>query len=71
MVSRLAPLRLLVLLKLFWGMDFMAVQTEIEMHFIGLILAASLFTIGIVLFIWEFIKHGLPTDEALGAIDIS
>lgn len=60
-----------VVLERRMGMDFLAVQTEIEMHFIGLILAASLFTIGIILFIWEFIQHGLPTDEALGAIDIS
>lgn len=49
------------------GFDFLAVQHEIEMHFIGLLLAASLFTIGILLFIWNFIRHGLPTDEALGA----
>lgn len=49
------------------GFDFLAVQHEIEMHFIGLLLAASLFTIGILLFIWNFLRHGLPTDEALGA----
>lgn len=47
------------------GMDFLAVQKEIEMHFIGLILAASLFTIGIGLFMWEFFRHGLPTNEAI------
>jgi nitric oxide reductase subunit B len=51
------------------GLDFLAVQREIEMHFVGLILAASLFTIGILLFIWNFLRHGLPTDEALG-VDI-
>lgn len=60
-----------VVLERRMGMDFMAVQTEIEMHFIGLIFAASLFTIGIILFIWEFFRHGLPSDEALGAIDVS
>ncbi len=49
------------------GMDFLAVQHEIEMHFIGLLLGASLFTIGIALFMWNFIRHGLPSDEAIGA----
>lgn len=49
------------------GLDFLAVQREIEMHFIGLILAACLFTIGILLFIWNFLRHGLPSDEAIGA----
>jgi nitric oxide reductase subunit B len=49
------------------GMDFLAVQTEIEMHFIGMLLAASLFTIGIGCFILNFIRHGLPTEEAFGS----
>lgn len=49
------------------GLDFLAVQHEIEMHFIGLVLAASLFGIGILLFIWHFVRHGLPSDEAVGA----
>ncbi len=31
-----------------------------------MILAASLFTIGIGCFIYAFIRHGLPNDEALG-----
>jgi nitric oxide reductase subunit B len=47
------------------GMDFLTVQHEIEMHFIGLILAACLFTVGIGCFIWNFLRHGLPTDEAV------
>jgi nitric oxide reductase subunit B len=49
------------------GLDFLALQHEIEMHFVGLLLAASLFTIGIVLFIWNFLRHGLPSNEAIGA----
>ena len=49
------------------GLDFMAVQTEIEMHFVGFLLAASLFTIGIGLFIVMFWRHGLPSPEAVGA----
>lgn len=47
------------------GMDFLAVQTEIEPHFLGLVLAASLFTMGIILFIKNFIDFGLPNDEVL------
>ncbi|MFC2175595.1 cbb3-type cytochrome c oxidase subunit I [Bacteroidota bacterium] len=47
------------------GLPFMQVQTEIEVHFLGLILAATLFTIGCILFIYNFIKYGQPTDEAL------
>lgn len=47
------------------GLDFLAVQHELEMHFIGLLLAACLFTAGIVCFIWNFLRHGQPTVEAL------
>ncbi len=45
------------------GMDFLVVQKEIEVHFWGLILAASLFTMGISAFIWNFIRFGLPVGE--------
>ena len=45
------------------GMDFVTVQREIEVHFIGLILAASLFTVGIACFIYTFIRYGLPVGE--------
>jgi nitric oxide reductase subunit B len=45
------------------GMDFVTVQKEIEIHFLGLILAASLFTLGIGAFIYNFIRHGLPAGE--------
>ena len=48
------------------GMDFMVVQKELAMHFVGLLLAGGLFTIGIFLFIYMFVKHGLPSDEAVG-----
>ncbi len=44
------------------GMDFLLVQKEIEVHFLGLILAASLFTVGISLYIYSFIKHGIPKE---------
>ncbi len=45
------------------GMDFMAVQTEIQIHFVGLILAASLFTLGIGAFVWTFLRSGLPVGR--------
>ncbi|GDX79063.1 nitric-oxide reductase large subunit [Deltaproteobacteria bacterium] len=47
------------------GLDFLAVQEAISVHFIGLILAACLFTVGIGLYIWNFIQYGLPKDEAI------
>lgn len=46
-------------------MEFMTVQKEIEIHFYVLIICATLFTTGIVLFMIDFFKHGRPTDEAL------
>lgn len=48
------------------GMDFLAVQKEISVHFVGLLLAAAVFALGIALFIVNFIRHGLPKDEAVG-----
>lgn len=51
------------------GMDFVTVQKEIEVHFLGLILAAMVFTSGVILFVWNFVSYGLPVDniEAAGA----
>lgn len=46
-------------------MDFMKVQNEISIHFVVLLLCATLFSIGITMYIIEFIKYGKPTDEAL------
>jgi nitric oxide reductase subunit B len=51
------------------GMEFGLVQREIEPHFLGLILAATVFTIGIILYIVDFIKYGQPNDEAIVALD--
>ncbi len=45
------------------GLDFLLVQKEIEVHFVGLILAATLFTAGIIAYVWNFVKFGLPTDK--------
>ncbi|MCP5055499.1 MAG: nitric-oxide reductase large subunit [bacterium] len=47
------------------GMDFLAVQEAVEIHFAGLLLAASLFTLGILMFIANFISYGLPNTESL------
>jgi len=56
------------------GMDFIAVQDAVAIHFFGLILAATLFTIGIGLFIWNFAQYGMvikrdvePTADAAAA----
>jgi nitric oxide reductase subunit B len=45
------------------GIDFLQVQKEIEVHFLGLVLAAGLFSLGIFAFIWIFIKYGLPKGK--------
>lgn len=45
------------------GMDFLSVQKEVEVHFIGLALAAALFTLGIGAYIWNFIRFGKPVGE--------
>ncbi|MCB0461837.1 MAG: cbb3-type cytochrome c oxidase subunit I [Flavobacteriaceae bacterium] len=46
-------------------MEFMEVQKEIEVHFMVLIICATLFMTGIILYMVDFYKHGKPTDEAL------
>lgn len=45
--------------------DFMEVQNEISIHFWVLIILATLFTIGISFYIYEFIKYGRPSNEAI------
>lgn len=47
------------------GLEFLVVQKEIEVHFIGLILAASLFTLGITAFVYNFIAFGRPRGNLL------
>ncbi len=49
-------------------MEFMEVQKEIEIHFIVLIICATLFMTGIILYFIDFYKHGKPNDEALEAV---
>lgn len=47
------------------GLEFGDVQKEIEVHFLILVTCATLFTSGISLYIYEFVKFGRPSDEAL------
>jgi nitric oxide reductase subunit B len=48
------------------GMDFLQAQKAVAVHFGGVVLAASLFTLGIAFFVWNFIQYGLPSEEAVG-----
>ena len=48
------------------GMDFLAVQDELHPHFLGMILAACLFTSGVLAYIVNFIRYGLPKEEMIG-----
>jgi len=49
-----------VYLERLGGMDFLVVQEQLHVHFFMLVLAASLFTLGVTLFIWDFLSAGLP-----------
>lgn len=46
------------------GMDFLAAQDAVAVHFLGMVLAASVFTAGIVMYIVNFFRHGLPQQVA-------
>lgn len=48
------------------GMDFLTVQKEIEVHFFGLVLAASLFATGILAYMWVFVRSGFPRGVVTG-----
>jgi len=45
----------------------MEVQKHTEIHFIVLIICATLFSTGVILYMIDFYKHGTPNDEALVA----
>lgn len=47
------------------GLEFGDVQKEIQVHFLILVSCATMFTAGICMYIYEFVKHGRPSDEAL------
>ena len=48
------------------GLDFLAVQEAIEVHFGG-VGAGGLpaDSVGIGMYIWNFVQYGLPSDEAI------
>ena len=54
-----------VYLERIMKLDFMEVQKMTEIHFYVLIICATLFLTGIILYIIDFVKYGQPTDEAL------
>ena len=47
------------------GLDFLGVQEAIEVHFGGVLLAGTLLSVGVAMFIWNFVQYGLPSDEAV------
>lgn len=47
------------------GLDFMVSAKAIQPHFFVLIIAATVFTTGIIFYIIDFVKFGLPNDEAM------
>jgi nitric oxide reductase subunit B len=47
------------------GLEFGDVQKEIQVHFLVLVTCATMFSTGVGLYIYEFIKYGRPSDEAL------
>ncbi|MDC9722818.1 MAG: cbb3-type cytochrome c oxidase subunit I [Urechidicola sp.] len=54
-----------VYLERIMKIDFMEVQKMTEIHFMVLIVCATFFTTGVILYMIDFYKHGRPTDEAL------
>ncbi|HRV82012.1 MAG TPA: cbb3-type cytochrome c oxidase subunit I, partial [Planctomycetota bacterium] len=49
------------------GMDFLEVQESLQVHAFGLVLAASLLTLGVALFIKNFLDYGFPQEVPTGA----
>ena len=54
-----------VYLERILGYDFGDVQNKIQVHFWVLIAGATILSTGLILYIIDFIKYGLPNDEAL------
>lgn len=52
------------------GLEFLDVQRELEVHFLALVLAASMFAVGIVAFIINFIGYGRPVGRLTGSDDL-
>jgi len=51
------------------GKDFMVAAESLNAHFFVLILAATVFTIGIIYYIIDFLKYGMPSDDNIGEVD--
>lgn len=51
------------------GLEFGTVQKEVEVHFFVMVAAATMFTVGVLMYVWEFYKHGTPSEEAIGEGD--
>ena len=45
------------------GMDFLLVQEEIQVHFVGVVLAASLLAVGIGAYVVQFVRYGFPVGD--------
>ena len=54
-----------VYLERILGYDFGDVQNKIQVHFWVLIIGATILSTGLILYIIDFVKYGLPNDEAL------
>ncbi len=54
-----------VYLERILGYDFGQVQNELHPHFWVVIIGATILSTGLTLYVINFIKYGLPTDEAL------
>jgi nitric oxide reductase subunit B len=46
-------------------MEFMLAQEEVKIHFVVMLLCAALFTVGIGMYVYEFVKYGKPSQEAV------
>lgn len=42
------------------GMDFLDVQDAVQVHFFVLVLSATVFSVGIGMYIWNFLQYGTP-----------
>jgi len=49
-----------------FGVAFMDAQEELKPHLWVLVINASIFSTGILLYIWNFIKYGIPKDDVIG-----
>jgi nitric oxide reductase subunit B len=47
------------------GLDFLQVQEEIEVHFLGVVLAACVFASGIGAYVVQFVRYGRPVGEVV------